>query len=162
MKFFYFLLLFLPFAIYSQKVQRSTLGISGGSMQITTNDKTYYVSQSFGQRSVIGTFKNNSFTIKQGFQQPPLLSSKAIFIDYKFTALVYPNPVIEKISVVLNKELTSNLTITIYDILGRIQYEEIKKYAPKFDLDLSFLISGTYFMKLTVNGENQQYKLIKN
>ncbi|WP_457610406.1 T9SS type A sorting domain-containing protein [Lutibacter sp.] len=163
MKQFYFLLIFLlNITIYAQKIQRSTFSSSGNSIQVTVLNKEYYVSQSIGQKSVIGSFKNSNYTVRQGFQQYPLIAGKSNQITLKFSALVYPNPVDKKIKIVLNEELTTNLTITIYDILGRLQYRNAKKYPSKFDLDLSFLSTGTYFMTLIANGKNQQYKLIKN
>ncbi|WP_456422450.1 T9SS type A sorting domain-containing protein [Lutibacter sp.] len=163
MKQFYFLLIFLiNITIYAQKIQRSTFSSSGNSIQVTVLNKEYYVSQSIGQKSVIGSFKNSNYTIRQGFQQYPLIAGKLNQITLKFSALVYPNPIDKKINIVLSEELTTNLTITIYDILGRLQYQNAKKYPLKFDLDLSFLSTGTYFMTLIANGKNQQYKLIKN
>ena len=159
----YFLLIFLlNFSIYAQKIQRSALSSTGNSIQVIVMDKTYYISQSVGQKSVIGTFKNNGHTIRQGFQQPLTVAAKVNQTDFKFSALVYPNPVNKKINIVLNEELTTDLAITIFDVLGKLHYKEAKKFPSKFELDLSFLSSGTYFMTLFANGKNQQYKLIKN
>jgi len=152
---------FCCFSINAQILQRATLGNSGYSTQITNSKNTYYISQSVGQNSVIGTFKNNGYTIRQGFQQPLLFLEKISQVELEFSASVFPNPVDKIISVVINEELTTDLGISIYDILGKLQYNEFKKAPPKFDLDLSFLSSGTYFMTLFANGKNQQYKLIK-
>ncbi|WP_158499568.1 T9SS type A sorting domain-containing protein [Lutibacter profundi] len=163
MKHLYFLLIFLiNITIHAQKIQRSTFSSSGNSIQVTVLNKEYYVSQSIGQKSIIGSLKNSNYTIRQGFQQYLLIAGKPNQTVLKFSASVYPNPVDKSIKIVLNEELTTNLVITIYDILGRLQYQNAKKHPSKFDLDLSFLSTGTYFMTLIANGKNQQYKLIKN
>jgi len=163
MKKYYFLLLVLfNFSIYAQEIKRSVFSSTGNSIEVKVVDKMYYISQSIGQKSVIGTFKKNKYVIRQGFQQPLLIAAKTNETDFNFSALVYPNPVNKKINIVLNEELTTDLAITIFDILGKRYYQEAKKFTPKFELDLSFLSSGTYFMTLFANGKNQQYKLIKN
>jgi hypothetical protein len=151
---------FCGFSINAQILQRTMLGSNGFSTEISSLKKTYYISQSVGQKSVIGTFNKMGYVIRQGFQQPPIVI-KAIQTDFLLNVLVFPNPVDKKISIVLNEELTTNLTIVIYDILGRLKHREVKKTPSKFDLDLSFLSSGTYFLTLSANRRNQQYKLIK-
>ena len=64
-----FTILFSIPIVYSQSIIKSTVGAGGSSQTITSHNKTYFISQSIGQTSVIGTFTNNGYTIRQGFQQ---------------------------------------------------------------------------------------------
>jgi len=144
MKQIYFLLFFLlNISMHAQKIQRSAFLSSGNSIEVTTVNKTYYISQSIGQKGIIGTYQNNGYVLLQGFQQPLLVANKGSQADFKFSALVYPNPIGKKISVVLKEALTTDLAITIYDVLGKLQYKEVKKFPSKFDIDVSFLPTGT-------------------
>jgi hypothetical protein len=65
-------LCFFSFAS-SQSIIRSSVGSGGSSQSISIKEKTYFISQSIGQASVIGYASSNGYGIRQGFQQPPYI-----------------------------------------------------------------------------------------
>jgi hypothetical protein len=79
--------------------QRSTLGMAGSSTQIVVGDAEYYVSSSVGQRSVIGTLSNEQYTVRQGFQQPPIRVMAIPEIATSLNTSIYPNPVSDFVTV---------------------------------------------------------------
>ena len=147
--------------LFAQNVQRSVLGSSGNSVQITTKNNTYYVSHTIGQKGVIGTYQNKGYVVRQGFQQPITLAKIANQNNLELHAVVYPNPINEKVNIAVVENLKTKLNITIYNVLGKLLYNTNKDYSGKFLLDMTFLAAGNYFLKLSANGKNQTYKLIK-
>lgn len=69
----------------------------------------------------------------------------------------YPNPVKDKLMLEAKSPITA---IAIYDLLGK---EVISKTPGQTDyqMNASQLPPGTYFMKITINGKNNLFKLIK-
>ena len=81
---------------YAQSVVRSNVGSAGSSQTIISNKSSYFISQSIGQSSVIGT----SGVIRQGFQQPPtsfIIRESGTKNEYHAT--IYPNPFSGKASI---------------------------------------------------------------
>jgi len=147
--------------LFAQNVQRSVLASSGNSVQITTKNNTYYVSQTIGQKGVIGTYQNKGYEVRQGFQQPITLAKIANQNNLELNATVYPNPIEERVNITVVENLATKLNITVYNVLGERLYNTNKDYSGKFSLDMTFLSAGNYFLKLSANGKNQTYKLIK-
>ena len=70
----------------------------------------------------------------------------------------YPNPVKDKLLMKANENITS---IVLYNSLG----QEIKKIRPfqlNAELDLTFLTTGTYFVKALVNDNIGSFMVVKN
>lgn len=149
---FYFLFL----NVNSQELMRSTLGVSGSSTSLTSNSKTYVIQQSVGQGSVIGKFKSNGIIVRQGFIQPPTISSKVILEETNLEALIYPNPVNNELNISFNELVKEPLTIQIFDMLGRSVFTKKSKAAQKISIDVGFLASAQYIF--LVNTGQKQFK----
>lgn len=70
----------------------------------------------------------------------------------------YPNPTSGVISL---KSVNSIDTVAIYNLLGQ-QVLSTKVGATTSDLNISSLTTGTYIMKVSVNGQTGTYKVLKN
>ena len=160
LKMFLFIV-WVAFSANGQITERSTLSMGGLSKTIITKNNTYYVSQTIGQKGVIGTYQNKGYVIRQGFQQPITLAKITNQNNLELNAAVYPNPIKEKVNITVTENLKTKLNITIYDVLGKLLYNINKDYFGKFSLDMTFLPTGNYILKLSANGKNQTYKLIK-
>jgi len=156
-----FLLCLTGLQLSAQNLQRATLGNSGASTEINNSDEIYYVSQSVGQSSVTGTFNNESHTIRQGFQQPPIRVVINIEADYDLNAIVYPNPVDSFITIQFNEQLTHSINIVVYDISGKLVLNKSLRPETSVNLDLSFLASGTYMLNITSENKRFLARLIK-
>jgi len=152
----------LTTTIGAQNIQRSSLGSSGDTTEVIVGENTYYVSQSVGQNSVIGTFSKNNYTIRQGFQQPPIKVEIISDLNNTINAVVYPNPVDTNVTVLFNEVLKTPIDILLYDILGKIVIDKSQNPTKSFTIDLSFLASGVYLLNLTSENKKFIARLIKN
>lgn len=70
----------------------------------------------------------------------------------------YPNPT----NNVLNlRSMRSIENVSIYNLLSK-QVLNTNPNATDFELDVSSLTTGTYILKVTINGKVGTYKLMKN
>jgi hypothetical protein len=148
--------------VFSQNVQRSSLGSSGDTKEVVIKNKHYYISQSVGQSSVIGTFTNGSKTIRQGFQQPLIKVEYISSLDNHLNASVYPNPVSTYVTILFNETLKTSTDILIYDTTGKLVYNKSQEPTDSFKVDMSYLASGVYLLNLTSGNKKFIARLIKN
>ncbi|WP_317899006.1 T9SS type A sorting domain-containing protein [Aurantibacillus circumpalustris] len=74
---------------------------------------------------------------------------------------IFPNPVKDKLQFELNDLLIFDLKLMIADALGQIVYSE-NNFDLKMELDLNFLKSGIYYLKLVGFKNQKVFKLIKD
>jgi hypothetical protein len=146
---------------FSQNLQRSSLGSSGNSSEIIVNNKTYYISESVGQNSVIGTFNTANYTIRQGFQQPEFRLKIIPSANNSLNALVFPNPVNTQVNISLSEKLDASIEVIVYDFLGKKIIQKTQSSVQTFTVDMSFLASGMYLLKLKSNQKEFIATLIK-
>lgn len=115
---------------------------------------------------VIETISNTSNTLTQGFQQnyEAILSTSSI--PQLNGISVYPNPFIDMITVNFSDAVLDNMSITLQELNGKIIMESKfpKTYANNtFDLILSDLSDGVYFLTITISVESSAtYRVVKN
>ncbi len=156
-----FIVCFCCFSINAQNLQRATVGISGSSTQITNSENTYYISQSVGQYSVIGTLINGKHTIRQGFQQPPISVEVITDSNSDLIATVFPNPVDTFITVQFLEELKLPINIILYDVVGKVIINTSKKPTNFFNLDMALYSSGVYLLNISSGNRKFSARLIK-
>jgi len=143
----------------SEKLVRSTTGVSGSSELISSNNQQYVVQQSIGQASAIGTFNNVDYIARQGFIQLNVLA-KIIDKDIPLNleAIIYPNPFVEIITISFNEKVSNKIEVFVFDALGRVVFS--KNYNAEQNLRVQFnnLSEANYILKVTAN--NKQF--IKN
>ncbi|MBL4663298.1 MAG: T9SS type A sorting domain-containing protein [Flavobacteriaceae bacterium] len=142
--------------------QRSTLGMAGSSTSVVVGDVVYYVSASVGQRSVIGTLSNEQYTVRQGFQQPPIRVMAIPEIATSLNTSIYPNPVSNLVTVRFGDIIDSDILSILYDIQGREVLTTVTAPTQSFQLDMSQFASGTYILKIRVESDIFSTRLIKN
>lgn len=123
------------------------------------------VKQTVGQQSLTGTSKNNNYVVMQGFQQSVwakyIASSKIEAID-GIKTIIYPNPFTANVNFQFSKPITGIINVTIYDVLGRLILEENKNAIESIlTLDLSFLPTSVYLIRLQTSNLNYFTKIIK-
>jgi hypothetical protein len=143
---------------YTQSVVRSNVGSGGSSQLIITNKSSYFISQSIGQSSVIGT----SRVIRQGFQQPPtLFIIEQSGSKNEYLASVYPNPFSHAISVAFEKEVTKDITISIHDINGRMVHHQNYSPAQLIKFSLQDIANGSYIIHVLIGPSRFTTSIIK-
>lgn len=148
----------------SYSIIRSNIGASGSSNVITTNKGKYSISQSVGQSSVIGTYSNNGYYVRQGYQQPlnKIKVVKQDFSNNDLTATVHPNPFEQSVFVSFNEDIEQEISVLVFDISGKQIYS--RKFNPSQRIELKFnnISIGSYLLKILSNGKLFNAKLIKN
>ena len=135
---------------HAQSIVRSSVGSAGSSQSITSGTSTYFISHSIGQASVIGT----SPMIRQGFQQPPssYIVQKSTSKN-EYSASIYPNPFSRSISVVFEREVTRDITISVHDISGKLVHYQ--QYSPAQQIELSLDVANGHYMIHVIVGESR-------
>lgn len=146
----------------AQSIARSTVGSAGSTVTVVANNKTYFVSQSIGQASIIGTSTSNGYTIRQGFQQPPssIIISKPL-PGNGLSANIYPNPFSQSVQVALESKVNQNVTIVMHDLTGRIILN--RNYAPSqlIELSLKDIANGDYIISVLTGQKRFTTSIIK-
>ncbi|MEN3325005.1 T9SS type A sorting domain-containing protein [Mariniflexile soesokkakense] len=146
----------------SNLLVRSTTGISGNSNSVTYGEDTYVIQQSIGQTSAIGTFSNGTYTLRQGFIQPNVLSKIVDKnIPLNLGVSVYPNPFVADLTLTFNEDVSGTVKVSLYDIFGRLISE--KKYLADKVITINFsdLQIASYIIKVNANNKQFVKKIIK-
>lgn len=120
----------------------------------------FVVSQSIGQQSPSGTFKNSQIVVQQGFQQN-VLTNYGINSNISFR--VYPNPFFSNVNFEFTSEINEDVEVSFFDLLGRLVYKVKKKPLNNFlTIDsLDDILYGQYIVVLTTSSYKSSVKLIK-
>jgi hypothetical protein len=127
---------------------------------IKTTASNYFVTDGYTLSWTIGeavilTISDSTVIMTQGFQQPKY-KKKYIKEDLpkKENIRIGPNPTVDEIVIELDRPIDKKIPIKveIYDVIGRaVMTHEF--YGQKFSMNVVFLASGTYFVKVTVDGQ---------
>lgn len=139
---------------------RSTLGAGSSNEKNSSVTKAFPIQQSIGQSGVIGTYTAKGYVLRQGFIQP--VYKKRIIETETLAVKVAPNPFSDAILIRTDMELTEEINIAIYDLLGKPVYTKQHYASPEISIDLGSLSDGLYFLKLTSAKKAFTTKLIKN
>lgn len=160
--YFSFILLLVSVTIaYGQTLQKESISTMGFSKTLVSE---YYVSYSIGQQRVIGQFSlDNNVVVSQGFQH--LMGLAICYEDCNpknITTILYPNPFIDTIHLKFSEKINEEITISIYDVLGRILY---KKNELPFNDELNIneinVVKGNYIIELKSLNYRYTSKIIK-
>jgi hypothetical protein len=157
---FIFLLVSVTIA-YGQTLQRESISIMGFSETLASG---YYVSSSIGQQRAIGQFiLDNNVYINQGFQHPIVFTICYEDCNPKnIKTMLYPNPFIDTVNLKFSEKINEEITISIYDILGRILYK--KKEVPFNDeliINEINVKKGNYIIELKSVNYRYTAKILK-
>jgi len=157
----YLLLLFsIPFQ--GQVLHHQMLSSQGTTNQISGG---IVVRQSIGQQSIIGNSTNNNSTVMQGFQQSlwgQYIASNLAIVDDGIKIVTYPNPFTETIHFQFSKSITEEVSIFVFDVLGRLIYQKKEKVDNAIlTVDLAALPTSEYLVRLNTPNLNHYTKIIK-
>ncbi len=159
-KFSYFILFVSTNFLFGQSLHRQMVTAQGNSIALT-NDM--YVSQSIGQQSITGTYQKNNITLSQGYQQSlwnNYIKTNAISL---FSTKTYPNPFIDTLNFQFSQPLNSPVQITLYDITGKIVFQQTKLANPiLLTISNLQLPSATYLVHLSADKFNYYTQIIQS
>lgn len=132
--------------------------VSGGSATGSNGNATYSIGQINYQ-----TNSNSTVTISQGVQQAfeiITLSSNDI-PQIQVTAMVYPNPTVQNVTLIIKEIDISSMNYQLFDSLGRI-VSSGKITENETEIEMTSLASAHYFLKISDrNTDIKTFKIIK-
>lgn len=142
---------------------RTTTGSAGSSKRLETPSGKYYINQSIGQESVIGTHRKRKYGILHGYQQPLLRSGIFQFpSDGLLMATIYPNPFSQSMNILFREHIVDNVFLEVVDMNGKTILS--KKYAASnlVHINLNGIAAGVYILKLKTGKKTLSAKLVKD
>jgi hypothetical protein len=159
MKFIYFLLVIVFSSATAQQLHHQILSSQGASKNLSNG---MYVSQSIGQQSVIGSQTVEGYTYGQGFQQSTWSKYITASSNNSITTITYPNPFISSVNFQFSQEIKGTVTVSIFDIRGRLVYNEEKKSVGTIlTIELPNIASSNYLVKLSASNYNYFTQILK-
>ncbi|MBC7844999.1 MAG: T9SS type A sorting domain-containing protein [Flavobacterium sp.] len=156
--------LFLLFSITFQGQVLHHQMISSQGLSTKTSDGLI-IRQTIGQQSFTGTSGNKDYVVMQGFQQSlwgKYIASNHIAAIEDIKTTTYPNPFTDIINFKFSKPVTDVISISVFDVLGRLIYEQKKKPANNIlSIDLATLPTNEFLIRLSTTTFNYYTKIIK-
>ena len=117
--------------------------------------------QSIGQASVIKTYNSNNYSLRQGFLQPISATVISQHLDTSLDGIIYPNPFYNEINVRFGEPVYDNITVSLYDVLGRLVFSQIYNPMQLLVLNFNNLSSGQYVLRMQMRSEILVAKLVR-
>ncbi len=129
----------------------------------TTSAGTYYI-KVYGYNGAYSTSKCYNLRINVGSTTFRAIDGNEISsADLTSDMLVYPNPASNQVNVAFNSAKVDKASIRIFDMVGRTVHTEeftTESGVNKFNINMSDVVKGIYFVELTNSGERVVKKLI--
>jgi hypothetical protein len=138
---------------------QQTIPATGGSIGGTGGSVTYSVGQ-----ILYSTFSGANGSVVQGVQQPFEISvvtavAKTEYI--KLECLVYPNPTMGAVKLVIESDDYENLKFLLFDMNGMLLQDK-KVETRETEISMENLASSVYFLKVIKNNiEVKVFKIVK-
>lgn len=84
----------------------------------------------------------------------------SVATENSFEFTVYPNPVINRLTLMYGSEVSSEAKVEVYNALGQLVFQST--LAASKEIDCSSFTNGFYFVKVTSNGKSTTKKIIKS
>jgi hypothetical protein len=157
-----YLLLLFSFTFYGQVLHHQMISSQG---QTIATPSGLVINQTVGQQSITGNTKSKEAAVVQGFQQSfwsSYIAENKIDVVQGITTVAYPNPFTETINFQFSMPITDEITILIFDILGRLIYQQKSRIdSTILTIDLSRLPTSEFLVRLTATNFNYYTKIIK-
>ena len=143
---------------FGQTLHHQMISAQGGN---ATTPSGTIVKYTIGQQSITGT-KTGNVIVQQGFQQSnwdKIIANNVVLVN----TTTFPNPYIDIINFQFSQSIGENVSLLVYDVLGRQVYSNtLKIFDNKTSVNLQVLQSAEYFVQLSNNTFTYHTKIIKN
>lgn len=143
----------LALRMFGQSAERYVISPCGGSYYSGSSLAIDYTSGELAI-STVGSLSN---ILTQGFQQP--FFNKYVSVpevqDNNLQVSVYPNPVVDRLGIMIRNAPDQNCRVFIYDMLGQLM-KDVSSNASyggtiNIDIDLNNIPTGNYFVRVIQN-----------
>lgn len=145
----------------SQESNQNVLSSAGGTFE----GASIQLDWTLGELAV-NTINNPNLIVTQGFHQPYNNVTDLSDLPPELGLIqVFPNPVRDRLNLHIDLKSNEDVKIVLFDVAGELVIEDEingdKKYHVK---DLGNLVSGTYFLKLSLLESEyvEKIKILKN
>jgi hypothetical protein len=143
--------------LQAQVLHHQTL-LSQGKNVLTSSG--FVLSQSIGQNSPSGTFKNSEIVVQQGFQQYAI--NKYSLNNGGITTKVYPNPFITYLGFEFSQSFNDVVQVGLYDLSGKLIKNIYEKLVGNvLNVDFEDVVDGQYILVLNIGSYKFSTKVIK-
>lgn len=154
------LLLFFGCTVYSQQLHHQMVSSQGSSNLLSSG---ILVKQTIGQQSTIGNYKFPGVIVGQGFQQSRISNPGISSLVNSILTTTYPNPFVDRINFLFSKPVSGLITVTIFDVLGRLIHTEQKEASQNIlTLDNLNFPQSDYLVKLSAINYNYSTQIIQS
>lgn len=153
--------------VTAQSVQLSpqVIASQGGNFKGTN----FEISYTIGELAAVTTITNQgeNLALTQGFHQPDKYSivdtTSIEFVQALWSAQLYPNPATELINLQISFDKNTRYLVDVFDASGRkVIDSQVLNHMPglrTYQFNTSSLASGTYLMRLRVEGSDRERSL---
>ena len=156
-----YLLLLFSISFHGQVLHHQMLSSQGRTNKLSNG---LIISQTIAQQSLTGN-SSGDYVVIQGFQQSVwgkyIASNKTEEID-GIKIITYPNPFTETVNFQFSEPITDMVSISVFDILGRLIYEKNKiPINAILTINLGMLPTSKYLVRLKTTKLNYYTQILK-
>lgn len=141
-------IILLPAGLLAQTAERQVIGTAGAYTEAGGVSQSYTVGE-----MATATLSEGTIILTQGFQQSDDLSVSIDEPKLDFSAVAFPNPTMDGVTLDLNADRAIDLRIDLYDSAGKqfpVAESNIQLTGnTQQHINLIGFASGTYFIRLT-------------
>ncbi len=151
----YFLILTTA-TLSAQSIDKTVVASAGSTMSVSELTIGYTIGE-----SIVG-FTTNENTIDQGFWAGSLQVENITEQNDLDGMVVYPNPVVNELSIFTDHNEVYGITLFAVDGRGVLK-QMVEPTRLEHKIDLSYLSRGVYILRLFVKGDTEEklFKIIK-
>jgi hypothetical protein len=139
--------------LFAQSAERYVISTCGGSYFDGINMAIDYTTGEL----MITTLNNGSSILTQGFQQPFINHYISVpeVPDNNMQVILFPNPAIDHLNIIISHASDQHCRVCIYDMLGQLLKDEYSEAGSggniNMNIDLHNLATGNYFVRILQN-----------
>lgn len=138
----------LPVLAFAQTAERQVIGTAGAYAEADGYSHSYTVGE-----VATATISDSTIILTQGFQQADHFSVSILEESLEFSAIAFPNPTTDGVTLDLKADQPVDLRIDLFDAAGKqlpVSQQHLQLVgSTQRHIDMASFATGTYFIRLT-------------
>ncbi len=168
----FFILFFVGAILFSLNAQqadepskyliRSALTSAGAGTHMNNSSQLQVkVQYAMGQSGPLGSVQKHGYQIRQGFIQPHLIGNSPVHIDDNQLS-IFPSPFSNLINIYFEKLVESAIDVKIFDVRGRLVFQQLFPPQQNLTLDVNRLAIAKYLLVIETGNNKTLKHILKN